>query len=229
MPLLDKRFSDVDNRLREKLKDARDITTHRGVRGNELAGALGQEIRDHLIDCASCHEQCEVRDTHGSVSPEIDLILLNRFHPPFLLNKPRTLLIEGVLAAAEVKTALNKAELEDCLTKARAFKRLVASVDLNARTVDADWPRYYLRRPYFAFAYEDRRNLGTIQRNVVNWISENRVPEVEQIDPVFVLNRGIIMNLGAGVGTIIVKDCMGEPLDGIVRRKTHAIFSQLIS
>jgi hypothetical protein len=130
--LLDERFDDVDRRLAEALKNARSSTTHRGVRGDELAAALGGEIQDHFVDCAAFHERCEVRDTRGALSQEVDLVLLNRFHPVFLLkNHPRIFFIEGILAAAEVKTSLDKGETVDCLRKARAFKRLQSKMTAN--------------------------------------------------------------------------------------------------
>jgi hypothetical protein len=234
MSLLDEWFSDIDKRLKKKLDDARRVTTPNAVRGDALAGELGQEIRDHLIDCGSLHEKCQVRDTHDRISQEIDLVLLNRFHPPFLLrDRPPILYIEGVLAAAEVKAALDKNETVDCLKKARAFKQLVAEVhgnDLKRHTIDnVDWPRYLWRRPFFAFAYEDRRTLRTIQRNIVEWVRDNGVPESEQIDALFVLNKGIIINLGSGMGTIEIADDAGNRLSGFVRSATPAVFSQLIT
>lgn len=172
MAILDERFDDVDRRLAWALKNARSSTTHRGVRGDELAGALGEEIQDHFIDCASFHERCEIRDTHCKLSHEVDLIFLNRFHPTFLLkNRPRVFLIEGVLAAAEVKTSLDKVETIDCLEKARTFKRLHSKLtenDYNAQKFDNpdDRDRYLVRRPFFAFAYQESSNPATERRGV---------------------------------------------------------------
>jgi hypothetical protein len=235
MALLDERFADIDRRLAERLKNARSSTTHLGVRGDELAGALGEEIRDHLIDCASFHERCEIRDTRGALSQEVDLVLLNRFHPAFLLkNRPRIFFIEGVLAAAEVKTSLDKGETVECLRKAQAFKRLQSKMtasDLEAHNVDnADWDRYLMRRPFFAFAYEDNRNLRTVKKNIEEWIKENNVPKEEQIDAVFVLNRSIIVNLGAGtgIGAIEIWGEKAHLLSGFAQKGTSSIFSQLI-
>jgi hypothetical protein len=233
LAILHERFADIDRRLAEALKKARSSTTHRGIRGDELAGVLGQEIRDHFIDCASFHERCEIRDTHCALSQEVDLVLLNRFHPAFLLkNRPRTFFIEGVLAAAEVKTSLDKGETVDCLAKARTFKRLQSNLtdrDFRSHNVDEpDWERYLVRRPFFAFAYEDSRNLRTVQRNVEEWVNDNRVSSAEQIDAIFVLNKGIVVNLGASTGAIEITGKSADMLTGFVRKDTSAIFSQLM-
>jgi hypothetical protein len=234
--LLDERFADVDRRLARSLRNARSSTTHLGIRGDELAATLGEEIQDHFVDCASFHERCEIRDTHGALSKEVDLVLLNRFHPAFLLkDHPRILFIEGVLAAAEVKTSLDKGQLVDCLRKAQAFKRLQSKMtanDLEAHNVDnADWDRYLVRRPFFAFAYEDNRSLRTVKRNIEEWVADNRVPNEERIDAMFVLNRGIVVNLGAGtgIGAIEVWDENAHLLGGLVQKSTSSIFSQLIT
>ncbi len=159
--------------------------------------------------------QNAVRDSHDRISQEVDLVILNRFHPPFLTkDHPRILLIEGVAAAAEVKTSLSKKETIDCLKKARVFKRLKASVeryDLSADNVlIEDWSRYLERRPFFAFAYEDKRDLPAIQRNIDEWIAENAVPTKEQLDAIFVLNKGMIVNFGSGSGVIKAKDSQDE-------------------
>jgi hypothetical protein len=232
---LDERFAAVDRQLTEKLRDARRSTRHRGVRGDELAGVLGKEIRDHFIECASIHERCEVRDAHDARSQEVDLVLLNRFHPAFALaDRPRFICIEGVIAAAEVKTSLTKREIIDCLIKARAFKRLLASVgesDLKAHNITEaeDTFRYLFRRPFFAFAYEGTSNLRTVQDNIEEWVKDNHVCDIERIDAVFVLGKGVIVNLGAGAGAIQMRDINGDLLSGFVRSETLSIFSQLIS
>jgi hypothetical protein len=162
------------------------------------------------------------------------VLFLNRFHPKFLLkSRPRAFFIEGVIAAAEVKTSLDKTTTIDCLEKARAFKRLLAQVegkDLLAHNVEAeDWSRYLLRRPFFAFAYEDTRTLSVVQRNIEDWVTANGVLEEEQIDAVFILNKGVIVNLGSGAGIIEMKDENGDLVGGFARAETSAVFSQLIT
>jgi uncharacterized protein DUF6602 len=233
MPLLDDRFSNIDQQPSAKLRDARRSTRHDGIRGDELSGALGEIVKSHFVDCASYYEKCEVTDTHGSLSNEVDLVFLNHFHPAFLLkDRPRAFFIEGVLAAAEVKTSLDKSETIDCLQKAQAFKRLLPRVegnDLQTHNVEAeDWSRYLLRRPFFAFAYEDTRRLSTIHRNIEEWINAHQIPDVEQIDAFFIRNKGIIVNLGSGSGTLEIRDANGDLLSGFVRNETTAVFSQLI-
>jgi hypothetical protein len=234
MPLLDDRFSDIDGTLSNKLRDARNSTKHKGVRGDELGGALGKELEERLVECAAVYEKCEVTDTHGTISNEVDLVFLNRFHPKFLLkDRPRAFFIEGVIAAAEVKTSLDKSETIDCLEKARTFKRLLARVegrDLQAHNVEAeDWPRYLLRRPFFAFAYEDTRALSVVQQNIEEWVNANKVPEAEQIDAFFILTKGVIVNLGPGSGAVEMRDANGNLLSGFARIETSMVFSQLIT
>jgi hypothetical protein len=150
-----------------------------------------------------------------------------------LKDRPRSFFIEGVIAAAEVKTSLDKTETIDCLDKARTFKRLLATVegkDLQAHNVEAeDWPRYLLRRPFFAFAYEDARALSVVQQNVEDWVSANAVPQEEQIDAFFILNKGIIVNLGSGTGVTEMQDANGNLVSGFVRSETSTVFSQLIT
>lgn len=190
-------------------------------------------VHRHLTDCSAFYENCEVQDARGNLSDEVDLVFLNRFHPSFLAEgRPRAFYIEGVVAAAEVKATLNKTKLTDCLKKAQAFKRLVARVedaDLQAHNVDAeDWQRYLLRRPFFAFAYEDTRDIRIVQENIEEWVSDNGVPDAEQIDAVFVLGKGIIVNLGAGAGVVELRDTAGDLMSGFVRKTAQHVSLQLM-
>lgn len=233
MSFLDERFAEIDRQLAEVLRASRAHVSHHGGRGDEVAAALGEMVSTHLVECASFHERCQVQDVAGSASGQLDLVFLNRFHPAFLAEgRPPAFYIEGIIAAAEVKTSLNKTEVIGCLEKARAFKRLVARVDgrdLQAHNVDAgDWQRFLLRRPFFAFAYEDTRDLGTVQDNIDEWVSDNSVPYTEQIDAVFVLNKGVLVNLGAGIGVIELKDAAGDILNGFVRKAVQPVSLQLM-
>jgi hypothetical protein len=231
MNLLDAHFAGVDGLLRRKLRAIRSATRHKGGRGDDLAKVLGENVQKHLVDCSSFHERCEVRDSRDRVSNQVDLVFLNRFHPTFSLQEPpRLFLIEGVMAAAEVKTVLNKPRTIECLESARSFKRLQAKVDgrdLGEHNIEVDdWPRFLFSRPFFAFAYEDTRSLNAIAQNIQDWTTENHVPAEQQIDALFVLNRGIILNLGPNLS--VFKDDSGDPMTGLVSKETAVIFSQLM-
>ena len=233
MSFVNERLSEVDSRLAAALRRARGRTKHHGIRGNALADALGDEIQRHLIGCASVHKGCEARDTENRISREIDLVFLSRFHPAFLHDeRPGLVYIEGVLAAAEVKTSLNRAEVADCVEKARHFKRLTAKIDsrdLQSHSLEAeDWDYFLWRRPFLAFAYEDRRDLSSIRDNIAAWSDENRIPDTERIDAVFVLNQGGIVNLRSGAGAPASPSHAGDGRWGILGKEIMPVFTQLI-
>lgn len=235
MSALSERLADVDDRLAKALVRARRQTRHLGVRGAAVAAVLGEEIRRHLIACAGFEEGCEVRDTCNRVSREVDLVFLNRFHPAFLHDdSPKLVYIEGVLAAAEVKTSLSGEGLADCLDKARCFKQLQAGIDprldLESHTLDnEDWDYFLWRRPFFAFAFDDRRDLPKIRDNIASWTEENRVPENEQIDAVFVLGKGGILNLRSGFGGDRSPGGAGHRQWGMLEQGQAPVFAQLMT
>ncbi len=68
-----------------------------------------------------------------------------------------------------------------------------------------------------------------MQQNVKDWVNANSVPEEEQIDALFILNRGVIVNLGSGSGAIEMTDANGNLVGGFVRYETSTVFSQLIT
>ena len=199
-------------------------------------------VRNALISIAKYHRDLKIDDGDFDAAPsdEWSPLPLDREEPELkavIDEIDRTLEQvrgdNGVLAATEVKTTLNKKETVDCLEKARTFKRLCAELtdkDRTAQNLETnDWNRYLERRPFFAFAYEDGRQLRTVQKNIEEWIRDNHVPIEDQIDAIFVLNRGIVVNLGEGTGVITINGKSADVLSGFKRKCTSAIFSQLIS
>jgi hypothetical protein len=127
---------------------------------------------------------------------------------PFHVDEsPQLFIIEGVAAAAEVKTTLTAEELRDSVRKAERFKALeavlgkatmLASPDQRGNP-NSDLLRFYRRRPFFVFAYE-----GAIDENTLVEVAASRdqAHQPPPIDAIFVLDKGFALNYWDGNGAL---------------------------
>lgn len=94
--------------------------------GAALEHALAEVLSPLLKPVLSIETNSFVRDMSGSVSSELDLVVRDNqhFHVSYSKGEPSEFLIEGVVAAVEVKQRLNKRQLHDSWKKCRMFKSL---------------------------------------------------------------------------------------------------------
>ena len=162
----------------------------------------------------------EVIDSKGNQSGQIDIIITNKYHP-FLsdYNKPSIFFIEGVSCCGEVKFQLTSTELTNALNNCRKFKTLEpiidATITCNATDIE-ELERFVDKRPYFIFCYESQLTLETVHKKVLEYNSQNGLTLKEQIDGIFLMDRGCIINMGNGKGSFRQAAANGNFLSGIV-------------
>jgi hypothetical protein len=129
------------------------------------------------------------------------------------------MMIECIAAAAEVKTTLTKNGLTDSIEKGCRFKSLTAIPGESHMLVaperggirNSDLDRYYERRPFFLFAYENMVAAGTIETMLAEACSTDEPPPV---DAVFLLGAGVGINFWDGNGTLHGTKPDGTPMTG---------------
>ncbi len=196
--------------LANSLQDARTKLVHSGDKGDANEAAFRDFLRQNLPPKYRIG-QGEVIDCGGGRSRQTDVVLADEEQPFSVSDTPQLMIIEGVAAAAEVKTSLSKQELLDCIEKGRAFKSLNAvlgrsvllAASENGGIPNSDILRFYHRRPFFVFAYE-----GTVDQNVLHATLSAAEQEGQPppIDAVFVLGEGFALNLWDGNGALSYKN-----------------------
>ena len=149
------------DRLRISLAEARTKLSQSGDRGDVNEAAIREFLREHLPPKYRVG-QGEVIDHFGRISRQVDIVVADDEQPFRVDDAVRLMIIEGVTAAAEVKTTLTTTELRDCREKGRRFKTLeaipgkstmLAALQMHGKP-NSDIRRFYQHRPFFAFAYE---------------------------------------------------------------------------
>ncbi len=171
-----------------------------GDRGSHAESALREVLASYLPRRYSVGAG-EVIDTSDHRSGQIDVVVANEDQP--LLygpHEPGLFFIEGVDAAGEVKMQLTSSSLDQAINSAQSFKKLQALETEGFRVMSrSDIPRFFIRRPFFIFAYESQLTLETVAERVRKRLDDDMNPGP---DAVFVLERGAVLDLGDGHGSL---------------------------
>lgn len=196
-----------------KLEQIRHGFQHRGNRGTSAEEEIREFIRSIIPKTQSVHHG-EVICTNEMTSGQLDVVLLQDFHPDFFdTNQPGVFFAEGVQLVAEVKTLLDTSQLIDVLESCRKVKSLLPkydqSVEIWANASDIN--RFVDRIPYILICYESKITLDKMHEEIEGYYES--CEDNYKIDGIFVLSRGVIENLGDGLGSYrYIKD--GQPLSG---------------
>lgn len=171
---------------------------HRGIKGDERAGALAEFLRAHLPGDFDVRKG-EAADVLNSQTGQLDLIVYDKASSaPILVGNENLLLpCESLYVVIEVKTRLTQAELNTAYRSALKVRSLSPfnTRFVGQRTDGAAANGKSYRCMYIVFAYET--NLST-----ADWLNKefDRIKtsakragaELDVIDRVVVLNRGMI-------------------------------------
>jgi hypothetical protein len=174
--------------------------------------------------------QGEVIDTEGRRSAQTDIIVANEYQPIiYPETEPGIFFIEGVDAAGEVKSILTGDELDRAVANSKRFKTLKALDPIGMRmAIPADLPRYHTRRPWFLFAYESQLNLETTAQRIQESAAKLGTEGDFQLDALFVLNRGVLINLGDGEESFAIVRPDGGRHAGWVLHETQDVMFALM-
>jgi len=206
--ILKKKFLFKEKQMLVKLEEIRETNKHSGIKGDLVEISFRSFLRSYLprrFDVGTG----EVIDLNGVRSKQTDVVITNQDHPfIFSENEPGFFFIEGVSGAGELKTILTSTKLKDDIKKSYQFKKLRIThtkgsiVDAN----ESDLKRFYNCPPFFLFALESEISLNKILDIILEFEKNNNVVKNSILDGVFILNLGIILNIGDGKGSIQLKD-----------------------
>lgn len=178
--------------MRGKLELARGSLQHNTSKGDQLEIATRRWLRSVLPGNLWVGHG-EIIDTAGRRSGQHDVIIAFESHPRFFDEEtPQVFFVEGVAAVLEVKTSLNRQELNRTLRLGQRLRgpQHYASgneIDLNGGKIVAapDMPDQFsftVSPPFALFAYESRQAVCAIPAIA------NASP-VRSLDAVFVLEE----------------------------------------
>ena len=216
--MLEERLKKLHKQMLLKFTEIREQHQHTGNKGSRVE----QVVRDFLREFLPPYNRIghgEVIDKFGSYSKQIDVVVTNEHHP-FLndLSQPSVFFGEGVACAGEIKSVLTGDELSKALANACAFKslRLWEQMGMTVNATDEDMDRFVHHRPYFLFAFESRLKPPTVKAKIEEYNKTHQMEVPYQLDAIFILPKGSILNFGAGRGGFRFITDEGKSLPGYV-------------
>ncbi|PGV86876.1 DUF6602 domain-containing protein [Bacillus thuringiensis] len=157
---------------------------HMGERGSSREEILLSYLRNYIPIKYEMNNGVIIDGT-GEQSRQQDIIIYDSFNSPVLLNMQSTKMvpIESVFSVIEVKSSLNKAEINKCVNNISSVKSLVKNSlnEINLPTAG------------FVFAFTSSTSLEALLDNLVE--TNTQVEKHKHISAICVLDKGIIVNV----------------------------------
>ena len=118
-------FTEAARKLRAEFEYIRSTNPHSGEKGSEAEGVLRDFLNHHLPQRFRAASGIII-DTANSLTPQTDVIVYDALTSPIYRYSEKVLILplDTVAAVVEVKSRLNKKEIEDGYEKIAACKRL---------------------------------------------------------------------------------------------------------
>jgi hypothetical protein len=214
-----------------KLKEIRSTFEHNGIKGTEVEKQFREFLKFYLPRRLNIGEG-EIIDRNFNTSNQVDVVVTDENHPfTFGDGGLGLFFIEGTCAVGEIKSVLTTAELKSSLEKARNYKKLKMVSIKNALILssnDSDQRRFYTTPPFFIFAFESQITLEKAYEVTGLFNQENYVPG-GTADGIFILNRGVILDLGDGQGSFSIRNSVGQNMSGWTALKSERILFDFLS
>jgi hypothetical protein len=228
--MIKEKIAKVEKQMVEALAEVRETFIHSGNKGTTNENNFSDFVRQYLPRKFEIGNG-EIIDSHGNRSGQVDIVMVNEYHPfTFTSNKPGLFFIEGVVSAGEIKTTLTTNELENALHNSILYKKLKTNIGIGSlMNADPSKTRYINHPPFFLFCYESQLTLKTIKRNIETFLAKNSIDNLYSIDAVFILNKGWIINFGDGQEPFKFITSDNTSLPGLVINNSKSVLFDLFS
>lgn len=194
----------MEAKLVANLEESRASFRHAGLRGGGVEASF-REFLDSRLPRYLEVGTGEVIDTRDTRSGQTDVIIANEDQPIRSdRHDPTVFLIEGVAAAAEVKSRLTTSELDDSIAKGAKFKKLRNRYNVGDQIFsnEADRGRFYECPPYFLVAFESAVATETLISRLNNYplmtAEDGSGQPLPALDAIFILGKGSAINIVEG-------------------------------
>lgn len=184
-------ISEAGKQLRSEFEHIKNTNPHYAERGAETEKILEDFLNIHLPKRFAAGSGLVI-DNKDNISLQSDVLIYDALNSPIYRKGERVLILpsDNVAAAIEVKSSLNKAELEDSAKKIASVKKLVKTPITNADQPVTFSSLITTKTLGAVFAYDSKTSLETLADNLRE-INQS-YPSDQWIDVIVVLDKGVI-------------------------------------
>lgn len=230
--MLKNNIINIQKTMNQKLELIRMELNNSSDKGENAEEILSDFIKNYLPPIYRIGRG-EIIDSYGKQSSQIDIIITNQYHP-FIsdYNRPSIFFVEGVSCCGEVKMYLNDTHLNAALNNCKSLKNIIPKhlKSTQISSSPSDIKRFIDRKPYFIFTYNSSLSIETVKERID--IFNRNIKIEEQVDAIFLLDKGTIINFGDGRGQLKYgKPRMKETFPGfhITNKKTESILYDFLT
>lgn len=182
---------DAGRELRASFEFSRSTSTHSGVQGSEVEDVLIDFLNNRLPKRFNCSSGF-VADFEGSYSKQCDIVIYDALNSPVYKPSKKGMIVlsDNAAGVIEVKSSLNKTELQKAAKNIASVKKLKKSpiTDMDEAVTLSSFVN---TKTYgVVFAYDSETSLETLAENLKE--INNDYPSNQWIDMVIVLDKGVI-------------------------------------
>lgn len=221
----------TESQMKAKLAEARAKFKHSGLKGDAVEDAVRHFLRA-FIPRRLAVGTGEVIDRKGGRSAQTDVVIANEDHPfTFSGDDPGLFFVEGVSGAGEVKAVLTAAHLESTVESSRRFKALLAEPGMNSSVSagEVELERFYRTPPFFLLALESQLSLDAVWKTLVAKGHYGDPTTPRQLDAVFILSQGGLIDCGLGDGSFGLANASGVKLKGWAKTAADSVLFDLLA
>jgi len=197
---LEKTIASISRKMKEDYEDLSSQLEHAGLKGEEREEIV-REFLNKYIHGRFGVTKGEILATNGDISKQQDIIIYDFASCPSLYNERniQILPVEGVYCVIEVKSKIDEEELKKSIKNISSVKKLPKKAFVMEKSViKSVITELGEKKPYFntlgiLFAFSSGLTLDTIRTKLLENYKFFNIPPKEQIDFIFILNRGLIV------------------------------------
>lgn len=220
----------VEAQMKKKLEEIRSTFAQSGDKGTSVEDSFRKFLHQYLPRRLEVGHG-EIVDPNERRSKQTDVVIVNEEHPfTFTPDLPGLFFIEGVCAAAEIKTNLTSTELKKAIKNSCQFKQLEikSSKGTIAYSNPSDFGRFYKYPPWFLVAFESSLTLSGTKDRIEEFVKHNTVEINRLMDAVFVLGSGWVINFGDGKGSYQFRTPQGKSVKGWIWKNSDSVLFDLL-
>jgi len=195
---LEQVFKAINKKMLIDFEEISSQINHRGAKGKVRENDIILDYFKKYIPGNIGIANGEIVATDGSISPETDIILYEKYMTPLLMKENYQVFPnECIYGVVEVKSKLDKEQLSDAFKKInfikkmpkKAFEEQKGSIIRHTNIYEKQWPYFPTIGLVVAFNSID---LTTLKQHFIDLNKDQAIEH--RIDSVWVLNKGMLIN-----------------------------------